>query len=139
MATTPLSAAAASVPLLTTLSAALSGRLNRKVDLADVLDGGQFTVFAPVDAAFRKLPAATTSRLETDPGELTKVLTHHVLAGRIAPDAIAGRHRTVEGSSVTVTGPSDALLVDGATVICGGVRTANATVYLVDEVLTLTA
>jgi uncharacterized surface protein with fasciclin (FAS1) repeats len=136
MAATPLSAAAAGSPLLNTLSAALSGRLNPKVDLADVLDGGQFTVFAPVDAAFRKLPAATTARLETDPGELTKVLTYHVLAGRIAPDAIAGRHRTVEGSSVTVTGPSDALLVDGATVICGGVRTANATVYIIDEVLT---
>lgn len=136
MAATPLSGAAASNPLLATFSAALSGRLNPKVDLVDVLDGGQFTVFAPVDAAFRKVPAATTARLETDPGLLTKVLTYHVLPGRIAPAGIAGRHRTVEGSSVTVAGAPDALLVDGATVLCGGIQTSNATVYLVDEVLT---
>jgi uncharacterized surface protein with fasciclin (FAS1) repeats len=59
-----------------------------------------------------------------------------VLAGRLAPDAVVGRQTTVEGGSVTVARAGSGLTVDGAQVICGGLRTANATVYLIDTVLT---
>ena len=55
---------------------------------------------------------------------------------QIAPDAIVGTHTTVEGQDLEVTGSADALMVNGsAAVICGGVKTANATVYLIDTVL----
>ena len=66
---------------------------------------------------------------------LTSVLTYHVLPGQITPDMIAGSHKTVEGASLKVTGSGDSLKVNGANVICGGVKTSNATVYLIDSVL----
>lgn len=59
MAADPVAVAAANNPLLKTLTAALSGQLNPKVNLVDTLNGGQFTVFAPTDDAFAKLPSAT--------------------------------------------------------------------------------
>ncbi len=68
-------------------------------------------------------------------GTLSKILTFHVLSGQITPDQIAGSHKTVEGESLTVKGSGDNLTVDGAKVICGGVHTANATVYLIDSVM----
>jgi uncharacterized surface protein with fasciclin (FAS1) repeats len=135
MAADPVATAASNNPLLTTLVSAVSGELNPKVNLVDTLNGGQFTVFAPVDDAFAKVPASTVNTLKTDPALLTKVLTYHVVPGQIAPDQIAGTQKTVEGGTVDVAGSGDALTVNGAHVICGGVKTANATVYLIDAVL----
>lgn len=137
MAEDPVATAASNNPLLTTLVAAVSGKLNPKVNLVDTLNGGQFTVFAPVDDAFKKIDAATIDSLKTDAGAatLTKILTYHVVPGQIAPKDIVGTHKTVEGSEVTVTGSGDSLKVNDANVICGGVHTANATVYLIDGVL----
>lgn len=135
MALDPVAVAASNNPLLTTLTSAVSGKLNPKVDLADTLNGAEFTVFAPVDDAFAKIDAATIETLKTDDALLSKILTYHVVPGQITPDKIAGTHATVQGGSVTVTGSGDALQVDGANVICGGVQTKNATVYLVDTVL----
>ena len=135
MATAPLATAASNNPLLKTLTAAVSGQLNKKVDLVDTLNGGEFTVFAPVDDAFAKVPAATLKKLKTDDKLLTKILTYHVVAGQIAPADIAGKHKTVEGGELEVTGSGDDLKVNEASVICGGVKTANATVYLIDSVL----
>ncbi|HEY8753072.1 MAG TPA: fasciclin domain-containing protein [Arthrobacter sp.] len=135
MALDPVAVAASNNPILTTLTAAVSGKLNPKVNLVDTLNGGQFTVFAPVDDAFAKIDAATIATLKTDDALLSKILTYHVVPGQITPDKIAGTHATVEGGSVTVTGSKDALMVDGAKVICGGVQTKNATVYLIDSVL----
>ncbi|MCZ4554809.1 fasciclin domain-containing protein [Rhodococcus maanshanensis] len=135
MAQDPVAVAASNNPLLTTLVAAVSGQLNPDVNLVDTLNGGQFTVFAPVDDAFAKVDPATIDTLKTDDALLTKVLTYHVVPGQIAPSEIAGQHPTVEGAAVTVTGSGDALKVNDANVICGGVRTANATVYLIDSVL----
>ena len=64
------------------------------------------------------------------------MLTYHVVPGQIAPDDIDGTTQTtVQGGDVEVTGSGDDLKVNGATVICGGVQTANATVYLIDSVL----
>ncbi|HET7781236.1 MULTISPECIES: fasciclin domain-containing protein [Pseudarthrobacter] len=135
MALDPVAVAASNNPILTTLTAAVSGKLNPKVDLVDTLNGGEFTVFAPVDDAFAKIDAATIETLKTDDALLSKILTYHVVPGQITPDKIAGTHATVQGGSVTVTGSGDQLKVDNANVICGGVQTKNATVYLIDSVL----
>jgi uncharacterized surface protein with fasciclin (FAS1) repeats len=135
MAAAPVATAASGNPLLTTLVAAVSGKLNPKVDLVSTLNGGEFTVFAPVDTAFAKIPAATVNTLKTNDALLTKILTYHVVAGQLDPSAVVGTHPTVEKQNVTVTGSGDSLKVNGANVICGGVRTANATVYLIDSVL----
>ena len=136
MAADPVATAASNNPLLTTLVSAVSGKLNPKVNLVDTLNGGEFTVFAPVDEAFKKVPAATIDKLKTDDTLLTSILTYHVVAGQLSPDQVVGDHTTVEGGTVKVTGTPDMLEVNGAKVICGGVKTANATVYLIDGVLT---
>jgi len=137
MAKDPVATAASNNPLLKTLVAAVSGKVNKKVDLVDTLNGDEFTVFAPVDSAFAKLPAKTVASLgeAKNAGTLTKILTYHVVAGQIAPADIAGKHKTVEGGDLEVTGSGDSLKVNEASVICGGVKTANATVYLIDAVL----
>jgi uncharacterized surface protein with fasciclin (FAS1) repeats len=135
MAQAKVAEAATANPLLKTLVAAVSGKVNPDVNLVDTLDGGEFTVFAPVDTAFAKVDAATMGKLKTDKDLLTSILTYHVIAGQIAPDKIVGTHKTVQGGDVTVTGSGDNLKVGDATVICGGVKTANATVYLIDSVL----
>jgi uncharacterized surface protein with fasciclin (FAS1) repeats len=135
MAAAPVATAASGNPLLKTLVAAVSGKLNPKVDLVSTLNGGEFTVFAPVDTAFAKVPAATVNTLKTNDALLTKILTYHVVSGQLDPSAVVGTHATVEKQDVTVTGSGDSLKVNGANVICGGVRTANATVYLIDSVL----
>jgi len=135
MAAAPVATAASGNPLLPTLVAAVSGKLNPKVDLVSTLNGGEFTVFAPVDTAFAKIPAATVNTLKTNDALLTKILTYHVVAGQLDPMAVVGKHPTVEKQDVTVSGSGDALKVNGANVICGGVKTANATVYLIDSVL----
>ncbi len=135
MSQDPVAVAASNNPLLTTLTAAVSGQLNPDVNLVDTLNGSEFTVFAPVDDAFAKIDAATIEALKTDSALLTSILTYHVVPGQVAPDEIAGTHTTVQGADVEVTGEGDMLMVNDATVICGGVQTANATVYLIDTVL----
>ncbi|SFR04223.1 Uncaracterized surface protein containing fasciclin (FAS1) repeats [Lentzea waywayandensis] len=135
MAADPVAVAASNNPLLTTLVSAVSGKLNPKVNLVSTLNGAEFTVFAPVDSAFAKIDAATIEKLKTDDALLTKILTYHVVPGQITPDKIAGDQKTVETGTVKVTGSKDALKVNDANVICGGVKTANATVYLIDSVL----
>lgn len=135
MAVDPVAVAASNNPLLKTLTAAVSGQLNPDVNLVDTLDGDQFTVFAPVDDAFGAIPEADLTALAGDADSLSTVLTYHVVPGQIAPDEIAGTHTTVEGEDLEVTGSGDDLMVNGSTVICGGVQTQNATVYLVDTVL----
>ncbi|MFK0073703.1 MULTISPECIES: fasciclin domain-containing protein [Arthrobacter] len=135
MSTDPVAVAASHNPLLKTLVQAVSGKLNPQVNLVDTLNGSQFTVFAPVDSAFAKIDAATIDSLKKDAPALKKILTYHVVPGQIEPASIVGTHDTVEGQKVTVSGSGDNLKVNGANVICGGVRTANATVYLVDSVL----
>ncbi|MGW6445804.1 fasciclin domain-containing protein [Lentzea sp. NPDC055074] len=135
MAADPVAVAASNNPLLTTLVSAVSGKLNPKVNLVSTLNGAEFTVFAPVDSAFAKIDAATIEKLKTDDALLTKILTYHVVPGQITPDKIAGDQKTVQTGTVKVTGSKDALKVNDANVICGGVKTANATVYLIDSVL----
>ncbi|GHH54360.1 fasciclin domain-containing protein [Lentzea cavernae] len=135
MAADPVAVAASNNPLLTTLVSAVSGKLNPKVNLVSTLNGAEFTVFAPVDSAFAKIDAATIETLKTDDALLTKILTYHVVPGQITPDKIAGDQKTVQTGTVKVTGSGNAIKVNDANVICGGVKTANATVYLIDSVL----
>lgn len=136
MAADPVATAASNNPLLTTLTAAVSGKVNPKVNLVTTLNNGEFTVFAPVDDAFKKVDAATMKKLTTDDSLLTGILTYHVVPGQLSPSEVVGTHPTANGATLTVTGSGDNLKVNGATVICGGVKTKNATVYLIDQVLT---
>lgn len=135
MSQDPVAVAASNNPLLTTLVAAVSGQLNPDVNLVDTLNGSEFTVFAPVDDAFAKIDPATIETLKTDTALLTSILTYHVVPGQIEPADIAGTHTTVQGADLEVTGSGQDWMVNDATVICGGVQTANATVYLIDTVL----
>jgi uncharacterized surface protein with fasciclin (FAS1) repeats len=138
MAEDPVAVAASNNPLLTTLTAAVSGELNPDVDLVDTLNGGEFTVFAPVDDAFGQLPKKTVNSLAkpANADQLTSILTYHVVEGQMTPDEIAGSTQTtVQGGEVEVSGEGDSLTVNDANVLCGGVQTANATVYLIDSVL----
>ena len=131
----PVATAASDNPMLTTLTAALSGKLNPNVNLVATLNDGEYTVFAPTDDAFKKLPAATLDSLKTDSATLTKILTYHVVQGQLSPAAVAGTHTTLESSPVSVTGEGAGLKVNDAALVCGGVKTANATVYMIDSVL----
>jgi uncharacterized surface protein with fasciclin (FAS1) repeats len=135
MAQDPVAVAASNNPMLTTLTAAVSGKLNPNVNLVDTLNGSEFTVFAPTDAAFAKIDPATIEKLKTDSALLNSILTYHVVPGQASPAQVAGTHTTVQGGDLTVTGAGNNLKVNGAGVVCGGVRTANATVYMIDTVL----
>lgn len=135
MSTDPVAVAASNNPLLTTLVSAVSGEVNPDVNLVDTLNGDEFTVFAPVDDAFKAIDAETMDTLSTDGDLLTEILTYHVVPGQLTPDQVVGEQTTVQGDTLEVTGSGDELKVNDATVICGGVMTQNATVYLVDSVL----
>jgi len=135
MSQDPVAVAASNNPMLTTLVAAVSGQLNPEVNLVDTLNGDEFTVFAPVDDAFAKIDPATIESLKTDTETLTAILTYHVVPGQIEPADIAGTHTTVQGADLEVTGSGEEWMVNDAMILCGGVQTANATVYLIDTVL----
>lgn len=132
----PVAVALGNSPLLTTFAGALMGNLNPEVNLFDAVNTGQFTVFAPTDDAFGKVNPETIEKFKGDPKLLTGVLNYHVVPGQIVPEDIIGEHKTVQGQSLTVTGSGENLRVNDAGVVCGGIRTANATVYLIDTVLT---
>ncbi|WP_231955703.1 fasciclin domain-containing protein [Occultella aeris] len=107
--------------------------------LGDTLNTTEdITVFAPANAAFEALPPETVEAVQADPdGLLTTVLTYHVVPERIAPEDLAGTFTTLQGAELTVEGSGADFTVgaDAATVVCGNVQTANATVYIIDGVL----
>ncbi len=135
MSQDPVTVAASNNPMLKTLTQALSGQLNPQVNLVDTLNGGEFTVFAPTDDAFAKIDPATIEKLKTDKDLLTSILTYHVVPGQASPAQVVGTHKTVQGAEVTVTGEGNGLKVNDAGLVCGGVSTANAQVYMIDTVL----
>lgn len=136
MAKDPSATAASNNPALSTLVAAA-----KAAGLVDTLNGpGPFTIFAPSNDAFAKIPAATMTKLLADPkGDLTKILTYHVVAGQkmtAAELAKAGTVKTVNGASSTIAQKGDTITVNGqSAVVCGNVQTANATVQIIDTVL----
>ncbi|HEX4393601.1 MAG TPA: fasciclin domain-containing protein [Mycobacterium sp.] len=135
MSQDPVAVAASNNPELTTLTAAVSGQLNPQVNLVDTLNSGQYTVFAPTDAAFSKLPVATINELKTNSDMLKSILTYHVVPGQLSPAQVDGSHPSVQGAPVNVTGSGSGLKVNNAGLVCGGVPTANAQVYMIDTVL----
>lgn len=136
MSTEPVATAASGNPELSTLVSALSGKLNPNVNLVDTLNSNPaLTVFAPTNDAFAKIDAATLEKLKTDSDLLTSILTYHVVEGQASPAKVAGTHKTLQGGEVTVTGEGEGLKVNDAGLVCGGVKTANATVYMIDTVL----
>jgi len=105
--------------------------------LVDALKGdGPFTVFAPTDAAFAKLPAGTVEGLLRDVPKLKSVLTYHVVAGKYLSADVKSRMtlKTLEGHSVTLD-PSNGMKVDEATVIMPDVQCSNGIIHVIDAVL----
>ena len=131
MADDPVATAASNNPLLSTLVTAVG-----EAGLVDTLNSApEITVFAPINDAFAAIPKKDLNALLKDKKALTTVLTHHVVEGRLAPDAVAGEHETLAGDMITVEGSGEDFTAEGATVVCGNVQTANATVYLIDQVM----
>ena len=133
MATAPVASAASANPVLSTLVAAVT-----KAGLVDTLNSQKsLTVLAPTNDAFGQIPPKTLKAVLADKPTLTKILTYHVIDGALSPDELAGTHKTLEGEDLTISG-SDPDFVVGtqkAAIVCGNVKTANATVYIIDQVL----
>ena len=141
MATAPAATAMATVPglsstVVTVHRAALAASLDATEDL---------TVLAPVNEAFAAVPPTTLDPLLADTARLTALVTHHVIAGRLSPGELAGTHTTLDGGQVTIDGSGEVFTISAdqtllgavdATVLCGNLPTRNATVYVVDQVLT---
>jgi len=132
MAADPVATAASNNPLLSTLVTAVT-----EAGLGETLNTAKdITVFAPTNDAFAAMDKATLDKAMADPkGLLTTVLTNHVVEGRLAPDMLAGEHKTLAGTTITVEGSGEDFTVGDAKVVCGNVQTANATVYIIDGVL----
>jgi uncharacterized surface protein with fasciclin (FAS1) repeats len=104
--------------------------------LVETLKGkGPFTVFAPNDAAFAKIPKEQLDALLADKGKLTKVLTYHVVAGKVmAADVKAGAVKTVEGSNLTIS-TTGGVMVDQAKVIKTDIAASNGVIHVIDSVV----
>jgi uncharacterized surface protein with fasciclin (FAS1) repeats len=133
MASVPLATAAASTPVLhdfgRAISAAgLTGRLN---------SARSITVFAPDNAAFAALGAGNFATLKATKADLARVLEYHVVSGRRTPaDLATGRHlTTLRGTVIVPVKTRDGYKVNHTDVVCGNIQTANATIYIVNEVL----
>ncbi|WP_231503130.1 fasciclin domain-containing protein [Blastococcus sp. URHD0036] len=133
----PVATAASNNPALSTLVQAVTA-----ANLGDTLNTtDDITVLAPANPAFEAIPADALNAVLADNAQLTAILTHHVIPGRLTPQELAGTHTTVNGDQVTIAGSGEDFTIDGtitgtqASVICGNVQTANATVYIIDQVL----
>ena len=122
-------------PDFSTLVAALSA-----ADLVETLQGdGPFTVFAPTNAAFAKLPEGTvdTLLLPENKDTLVSILTYHVVPGAVTSDQLAGQHlevATVQGSTVNIDG-RDGVKVDDATVTAADIIATNGVIHVIDTVI----
>ena len=118
-----------------TLAAAL-----KAAGLVETLKGnGPFTVFAPTDAAFAKLPKGTVEELlkPENKAKLTAILTYHVVAGKVmAADVVKLTDaKTVQGGSITVKAAGGKVMVDNATVVKTDIAASNGVIHVVDTVL----
>ena len=106
--------------------------------LVDTLKGaGPFTVFAPTDEAFAKLPAGTVDSLLQNPEKLKKILTYHVVAGKVmAADVVKMKSaKTVEGSSAKVTVKGGTVMIDQAKVVKTDIVCDNGVIHVIDAVI----
>ncbi len=116
-----------------TLAAALQA-----AGLVETLKGkGPFTVFAPTDEAFAKLPAGTVEALLKDKEKLTQILLYHVVAGNVmAKDVVKLKSaKTVQGSSVKINVSGGKVMVDNANVIKTDIATSNGVIHVIDSVI----
>ena len=118
-----------------TLAAALQA-----AGLVDALQGqGPFTVFAPTDAAFAKLPAGTLDQLLADKEKLTSILTYHVVSGRVmAADVVnakGAKPATLNGQTLDIAVRGDKVYVNGAQVITADLVASNGVIHVIDRVL----
>ena len=123
---------ATTLPGFTTLASLVT-----QADLIDTLKGeGPFTVFAPTDAAFAKLPAGTVEALLKDKAKLAAILTYHVVAGKVmAADVVKlSKAKTVQGSSLTISTTSG-VMVDKANVVKTDIETSNGVIHVIDSVV----
>lgn len=133
MATAPVASAASANPLLSTLVAAVT-----EADLVEPLNSApELTVFAPANPAFEAFSKKQLNGLLADKETLTQVLTHHVVPQAISPDQLEGEFETLNGDMLTINGSGEEATIgdEKAQVLCGGVVTANATVYIIDTVM----
>ncbi|MEU6121258.1 fasciclin domain-containing protein [Streptomyces sp. NPDC047123] len=133
MASDPVATAASNNPALSTLVTAV-----KKAGLVDTLNNAKdATVFAPTNDAFAKIPKADLDKVLADKAQLTKILTYHVVGEQVAPDQLSkGSFKSLEGSMISTTGSGEKFKVnDAANIVCGNVKTSNATVYIIDSVL----
>ncbi|MDV6011403.1 fasciclin domain-containing protein [Haloechinothrix sp. LS1_15] len=132
MAQDPVATAASNNPVLSTLVTAVG-----EADLVDTLNSAEdITVFAPANDAFEVIPEEDLNALLADQEALTDVLTYHVVDQRIEPSELSGGDfATLQGDSVQTAGEGEDFTVNDASVVCGNVQTANATVYIIDGVL----
>ena len=109
----------------------------KAADLVETLKGpGPFTVFAPNDAAFAKIPGFALKQLLADKEGLTKVLTYHVVAGKVmAADVKPGMVKTVQGSDINITVKDGVVMVNDAKVIATDVAASNGVIHVIDTVI----
>ncbi|MEJ7795234.1 MAG: fasciclin domain-containing protein [Nocardioides sp.] len=133
MATAPVASAASANPLLSTTVAALT-----EAELVEPLNSApELTVFAPANPAYEAFTKKQLNGLLADKETLTQVLTHHVVPQAIAPDQLSGEFETLNGDMLTINGNGESATIgdEKATVLCGNIVTANATVYVIDTVM----
>ena len=112
--------------------------LLQKAGLAGTLEGkGPFTVFAPTDAAFAKVPKATLASLAKNKAKLRAVLLYHVVKGKVTAAQAMKLHsaKTVEGKSVSIRVSGGKVIVDGATVVKANVLASNGVIHVINKVL----
>ena len=109
----------------------------QEAGLVDTLKGkGPFTVFAPTDEAFAKLPAGTLEALLMDKQKLASILTYHVVPGKVmAAQVKPGQVKTVQGQSLTVSTMNGAVMVDSAKVIKTDIVASNGVIHVIDTVV----
>jgi uncharacterized surface protein with fasciclin (FAS1) repeats len=105
--------------------------------LVDTLKGaGPYTLFAPTDEAFAKIPKADLDALLADKDKLTQVLTYHVVAGKVmAADVKTGAVKTVQGTDIDLVADGKGVTVDGAKVVTADVAASNGVIHAIDTVV----
>jgi uncharacterized surface protein with fasciclin (FAS1) repeats len=109
----------------------------QEAGLVETLSGpGPFTVFAPTDAAFEKIPTETLNGLLEDPEALTEVLTYHVVPGKVMAEDVLNltTATTVQGSDVTIDA-SEGVMINNANVVQTDIETSNGVIHVIDTVL----
>ncbi|MFB9631767.1 fasciclin domain-containing protein [Nonomuraea helvata] len=128
----PVATALSQVTELSTFSAAV-----KKAGLEENLNSAKdITVFAPDNKAFDAIPKEARDKVMADKEKLVKAINYHVVEGKKEPADLSGATlKTLQGGELTVKGSGENLTINGAKIVCGGIHTSNAVVYVVDKVL----